>query len=339
MYFLNYPRFSKYNWCNSISNNIKIVNVNYLNIIQKNNFYFRNENNFNKINNFVFFKKKSIMIKKNADYEYITLNRVNSSRDTLLLSTKNHLKKKFNDIDKNLKKKPNYNYNYIKLKKNSVFKKNKNFSNKNIDFKKKINLIFNKNRILLRKFLKVKFKRQHVFSKYIKNLTKLNQVDFLYNFEHRLLNILVKSSFFFNFQDCIWFFKNGFISVNGEVVYNFKKKLKPLQIVNIAISNYFFYYYKFMLNNCISNLYKFGSKIWKINYQRYNRIEKRETYPTWIYKHINYKEDVPKFLEIDYVTMSLVMLNYSFDKNFLDFYNIKFLNLYLNRLYNWKRII
>lgn len=47
-----------------------------------------------------------------------------------------------------------------------------------------------------------------------------------------------------------------------------------------------------------------------------------------------FKEDIPKFIEVDYISMSLTILNYSVSKNYLDFYNIKFLNLYLNRLYN-----
>lgn len=336
IYMVNFPRISRYNWCNNISRSLKTFKVNFLNIIKTNNFFFKKKNLFEKINNIVFFKKKSILIKKNADYEFTILNRINSGKEEFRNNSPLKLipkKKKLVFNNNN-----NYNFNYIKFKKNKTNKLN-NFNNKFIDFKKKINLIFNQNRFLLRKILKVKFKRQYNFNKYIKNLTKLNQLNFLHNFEYRISSLLVRSLFFYNYNDCIWFIKNGYVTIDGFVTNNYKKKIKPLQVVNILVNKYNYYYYRFMVNNCTANLYRFNSKIRKINFHRFNKDGSIEKFSPWVFKYINYREDIPKFLEIDYISMSLIMLNYSFEKNFLDFYNIKFLNLYLNRLYNWKKII
>ena len=47
-----------------------------------------------------------------------------------------------------------------------------------------------------------------------------------------------------------------------------------------------------------------------------------------------FRDDVPNFLEVDFISMTMVVLNYSIKVNTLDFYNTKFLNIYLNRLYN-----
>ena len=181
---------------------------------------------------------------------------------------------------------------------------------------------------------------------FFRHFSKLKNMDFLFNFEYRLINLLTRSLFFFNKNDCIWFLKNGYISVNGLVELNIKRLIKPLEIVNVAHNSYFFFYYRFMLDNCLSNLYKFNLKIWKINTKKNIKIEKPEKkkkleqkYPSWINKYAYYKDDVPKFIEVDYISMSMVLLGHNFDKNYLDFYNIKFLNLYLNRLYNWKTVI
>jgi hypothetical protein len=340
--FLNYPRASKYNWCTNYSIGMKFLNLNFLNVIHLDNFKIKKESSLERINNIIFFKKKSTIFKKNSDFEYTILHKCNRTRDEFNVNPKLHVLSKTNIVktidytylNKNILKKN------LEVKFNAYNKNSNTLGQKMIDFKRKINLVYNQNRILLRKFLKVKFKRQNTFNRYIKNLTKLSHVNFLYNFEYRLVNLLTRSSFFFNYNDCIWFLKNGLITLNGFPVSNPKKLLKPLEIVNIAYSNYYFFYYRYMLDNCISNLYKFNMKIWKINNRRVNKKSKvAENYPIWTYKYMYYKEDVPKFLEVDYISMTMVLLNYSFNKEYVDFYNIKFLNLYLNRLYNWKFII
>ncbi len=47
-----------------------------------------------------------------------------------------------------------------------------------------------------------------------------------------------------------------------------------------------------------------------------------------------FKEDVPKFLEVDYINMTLVIIYNSNNLLEMDYYNLKYLNTYLSRLYN-----
>lgn len=340
--FLNYPQMYKYNWCLNRSFFMKFINLNVLNVLNLENFNFKKPSESNQLNDIIFFKKKSSILKKSAEFEFTILNYINRSKEFFFVDHNIHVLENIENFDDKLNHcNTNFSNNFSDRLSSKKYNKAYNFNYKTLDFKRKINQVFKQNRILLRKFLKVKFKRQNTFNRYIKNLTKMSNLSFLYNFEHRLVNLLTRSLFFFNYKDCIWFIKNGYVSVNGLVNFNIKRLLKPFEVVNIIHNDYYFFYYRYMINNCISNLYRFNTKIWKINYQRNNtkKNKNEEKYSNWIYKYIYYKEDIPKFLEVDYISMTVVLLNYAFNKNYIDYYNIKFLNLYLNRLYNWKAII
>lgn len=337
IFFLNHPRILKYNWAKNKTNLIQYFNISF-----GNKFNFRlplkYDNTLIKINEIIFLKRKSGFLKKNPDYEFTILNRANANKNKLLFN------RNFNKKPPKLKSKkliiPKSSFKNISFNVKTLKSKKYNFSQKTMDFKKKFVLILKKNRNLLRSFLKIKPKRKFNFNKYIKNLSKSNYKGFLYFYEYNIVNILVRSNFFFNHKDCSWFLKNGYISLNGKVLISEKTVLKPLEIVNVSYSNYFYFYYRKNLNDCLNNLYRFNKKIWKINQKKKNYLVKNtEKYSNWIYRSIYIKNDIPVFIEVDYISMTLVMLNYTFNVNYVDYYNLKFLNLYLNRLYNWKFVI
>ena len=253
----------------------------------------------NYLNSIIELKRKSTMLKKYTDFEYLILNKIHNSTKS----------KKFY------------------------------FNNKSFDLKKKKNLVFKKNRTVLKSFLNIKFIRQFNLSKKIRNLIKLGNKPFLLNFEYNIINVISFSNFFFNKKDIIWFFKNSLISLNGFVIKNLKYVLKPFDIINISLNNGYYYYYKNYLNICLNNFYKINLKLWKINKRRSDFLKNVEKCPNWIYNYTFFKHDLPLFLEVDYITMSFILLNYQFKSSYLSYYNLKFLNIYLSRLYNWKFII
>lgn len=61
--------------------------------------------------------------------------------------------------------------------------------------------------------------------------------------------------------------------------------------------------------------------------------------PKWVSKLVYYKLDVPKFLEVDYTLLCSIILYYPNPLFETDIYNIKYINLSLLRLYNWKYIV
>jgi hypothetical protein len=180
-----------------------------------------------------------------------------------------------NDIDKNQIKNYYFN-NFLRIDKDADI--NKNIMNcKNYDMFSKNYFLFYKNRNILRYFLKFKLNRQYKFNKLVKNLIKKSLFNFIYLFEYRLNNILIKSQFFFNHRDADFFIKNNFVYINGVIINNPNYLIKSFDIISLSYDKYYYFFYRKSLNNISNNLNKINTKIWKsknrkvrVNYLNYH---------------------------------------------------------------------
>jgi hypothetical protein len=62
-------------------------------------------------------------------------------------------------------------------------------------------------------------------------------------------------------------------------------------------------------------------------------------HPNWLKRLGYFRQDIPNFLEVDFLTMTIIIIYkplyfYEFDKNV-----IKFVSAYQSRIYNWRYII
>lgn len=207
------------------------------------------------------------------------------------------------------------------------------------DFKSNKLKLFKTNRSILSFFIKKKIKNKTKFSKIIKNLIKKPFYDFIMHFEFSLKNILLRSHFFFNENDINFFVKNKYILVNNNIALYPNQSLKVFDKINIIFDKYYYYYYRSVLNNIHKNVTRYSNYVWLSEQSNYdNNKQKKSHIPTWIVNLIYFREDVPNFLEIDFITMNLIIL-YKPLLFELDWTKIKFLNYYHRHLYNWRFII
>lgn len=319
IFILNDYSNLKYNWSESYNydDDVQInfifckLNYNSYNLFIEN--YTYDEDIYQKL----ILKKKTSIIKKTFDTNYIILNRINSYKN-------------------------NFNTSFFKTDED---RDNENFfynNNKNIDLKRKIKLTLKNNRAAVNKFFNFKYYRNFSISKNLKKFCNQSSKNYLFNLQNNLINIIMKTDFFFSKNDCLWFLKNGMISVNSKIVKTHNYMIKPNDIIHIINSEYYFMFYKNNLNNLLNSIYKINLKLWSINKNRYNNIEKKdikENYPKWIENYKYFKKDIPLYLEVDYVSMSIFFLSYNFDFKNLDFYDFKIFSLYMSRSYNWKFIV
>lgn len=291
-FLLNYYYFFKYSNLEN-NNEFFIKQFSIKNIQNKNN----------TINNIVKIKKKTSILKKKNDYNFIILNYVNVLK---------------NNFDKNY-----FNFNVYK---------NSFIDIKNFDLSRRKKLIIKDNRFLLKKFFELKYFRKKNINKNIIKLSNFNKLDFLYNLEYSLINILMKSDFFLSKNDCLWFLSKGLISVNFVIEKNKNKILKINDIINLSYSNIYFSFYKKTFFNSLNSIYKINKKLWSIQKNRINNTNLKENYPNWINNYKYFKNEIPLNLEIDFLTLSIYILNYNFKYENISKYNLKFLNIYLNRL-------
>ena len=315
-YILNDFYKSKYSWLNHYDDVNNEISLNYINL-NYNSIFFKKIflKNSNSLSNLIKMKKNSSIFKKNSDLNYSILNYVN------------FLKIKYEN--KNFKGFLGYN--------NSL--NGKNLDTKNFDFSRKLNLLIKSNRFILKKFYNIKYYRKFSFSKNIKKICNLRKFDLIFNLENNALNTVMKCDIFFSISDCIWFFKNSLISINSKIVKDFNQLIHTNDIIIISFNSFYFSFYKEKTNKIINNLYKLGLKIWSFNKNRNLNLNLKENYPKWVDNYKFFKKDIPLNIELDYVTMTIVFLDYDFNYKNLNYYNFKFINLYLNRLYNWKYVI
>jgi len=217
-----------------------------------------------------------------------------------------------------------YNLDYIKV--NEKFKKDIDYVN--FDYRYKINKYVNSNRTILLSFFKNNLKRKYKKNKFISKLIKLPFNFFLQNFEFSLYNILLRSSFFFNQRDIFFFLKNNFLFVNGVNIKNVNHIFNTNDILMMSFNKYYFFYYKFVLNNIYNNS-NISNYIFKKN--KNNNLKKN---PLWLFNTFFVKEDVPNYIEIDFLTLSLKIIYKPFFFNEYNFMFFKLLNFYQKRLYN-----
>ena len=218
----------------------------------------------------------------------------------------------------------------IVIKKKKVFKinKSKKTNNGNFFFKK----FFFKTLLNSRKSLKIFFgfnkkTRQSKISKKIFNLSKyrvLNQ-----NEEFSITNILMKSQMFFSLNYINNFIKNNTIYINN-IPFNKNNNVCVGDIIQLPISNKFFNYllnYRKFFKKKLVVFKNINWKFFKNKRLSQGKLKKRKS-PKFLILFCIFKINLPKYMEVDYISMSIIILF----KTHL-FYNNSY---YLNKIFSYR---
>lgn len=248
------------------------------------------------------------------------------------------MKKKIGFLKKNNK------INEIILKRIVFLKKDNKFANeilndqpnfnKSLDLRYRIHHIMLNNRQILNHFINTKFIRQRKLSKLFKVLIN-SKYKFLQYFSLNLYKILIFSNFFFKEQDILYFIHNKYIFINNFNVSSEKFLVKQGDIISLSLDKNYYNFYKKTFSNYIYNYKKHLDRIARL-YQNKTDLNKQKStnIPEKYTKIKFFKNDVPKFLELDYVTLQCLVLYKSDYTNHLNYYDLKFYSFFLRRLYN-----
>jgi hypothetical protein len=243
-------------------------------------------------------------------------------------------------ILKNLKKNFNFlNTNWFNLK-----KKTSNFltSNKlripvsNIQSKQKYILKFY--RLSTNIWFNTKYKSHtltHFFNSLSSNIFK-SPFKFLKN-EFCLIIFLVKIHFALNFEDSNFLIENGYVFINGIVCYNkyfIVKLYDRIQLIN-CIDEYI--NYRFTLSSIIT---KKARALYTVKKLFLTKGKHYKTQPNlfkkWPIKIIWNLFDIPRFIEIDFLTYTAILIYIPFSNiDFFKFFKEDY-HYHMIRMYNWK---
>lgn len=299
--------------------------------------------NFIKCYFFIFFKHNNI-IKKNKLIIYnfkpynfkfllcynkykINLNRCDYNVYNNIIKLKNFFgifKSNFNRGDFIFFKTKNFFYK-------NKFKKNKPMY-KSIDVSKKFKLVFSRNIFFLNLFLNKKIyknKKLRIVNKNFINKTKKQIINY---FCFNLQDILIMSNFCLNKQDALFFIRNKFILVNKKLIF-YNKILLKNDIINLNFNKSFYFFLKNnqkKYNNFLTKMYK-KKKLFSKE-KNYFYKNKYKTNKLWTEKLSN-NNNIFKLFEIDFFTMSIIIIKYINITQNLNNLKLNYFNLYLTRNY------
>lgn len=229
--------------------------------------------------------------------------------------------------------------NKLKKKKYWFWKKKKftNYRINCIDLKKKKKLIIFDNRKIIKFFLKNKsLKKQNKLSSYIINLLNFDSKNLINLFEFRINVILIKSQYFSNLEDSNFFIKNGFISINGKTEFNINSVVLRNDVIKINNRSQYYLFYRNKINKSLFSLKKLNWAFYKFKKKKRKNKFFSKIYH-WINSTVHFGFDIPFFLEIDYINLTIIVLFKPL--NIVNYNSLKYLNFYLIRLYNWFYIV
>ena len=269
-------------------------------------------------------------------------------------------------IKKSKKKKTLKRYKYNLLQKNYTFRKNSNINTisglfsgitstltksrkqwktkrikkiKTVMFKKFFFKTLIEGRKLVKLVLRRRHKRKSSFSNMISASTHTTFFNRLHKLEFSLFNIVLRSRFTTSLRDALSWVNKGLIFINNTPCINPYASLELGDRVQLIITNSYFIYKKTYFAKNKKDVAKLRAKLWLKNHGSFNLFRKRsKCWPQWILRTAYYKSIIPNFLEVDYLTLSAVIV--CLPKNIIEYDSVlwRYLNIYNFRLYNWKVI-
>lgn len=155
------------------------------------------------------------------------------------------------------------------------------------------------------------------------------------NKELSLINVLLKSKLVFDIQTSDKFISSGLVYLNGINCFNSNIQIFKGDFLQIIVHNKYYILFKWLLNWYIIRKSRIKIKLKrKLNFNRSNIYKTRSyTLPLWLLSNKNLINDIPKYLEVDFLSLSVYVLYepiFLSDINFSNYIGIKYniLNMY-----------
>lgn len=222
----------------------------------------------------------------------------------------------------------------------SINNPNTNFSIKRVKFKPGYMIMWRNARQVLKQSIGVNFRYQHRLTRYLSKFKKFINFKFFVNIEMQLLNIIIRSRLVPDLLTGETIINNGIVYVNGYNCCNHFFQLYSGDFVQFIINIKYYILHRWMLNWVNKRRLRLRSKA-RSKFVNYNQSEeKKRSYllPDWVLFSKYTNSDVSKFLEVDYLTLSIFVLYEPFLWNDINPYTILGTRFGIINLYNWKYI-
>ena len=212
---------------------------------------------------------------------------------------------------------------------------------KRIRFKPGYSRIWRRAREALNYSLQYHFRYQHRLTRVLAKLRWARSAANFYFRELVLIRLVQNSRFVYDRHSSRLLILEGLIYLNGCLSINPDVRIFVGDIVQVVISLNYYVIYRWLTNWYFQHTLKLTKYIqYRSNKSRYDLSKQRSSkYPDWLFRSIGRHSDIPKYLEVDFFTLSSFMIYdpiHSLDQSFVtllenreriyDMYNWKFIN-------------
>lgn len=155
--------------------------------------------------------------------------------------------------------------------------------------------------------------------------------------ELNIVNVLLRSHFIYLYTDAVRCVQAELVTVNGYIVSDINYSCKEFDRVAFIISKPYFSYFREAFSSSISKEYRATYYYYtnsQLSLKKFKTPKTRN--PKWPRKIIWERTDIPKYLEVDFLTMTSVIVYEPYrSPDFFIYFN-KYHNLPTRRMFNWK---
>lgn len=184
-----------------------------------------------------------------------------------------------------------------------------------------------------------KFKTSKKLSKTIFLNSKLALIRILLKLEYSLFYVITNTNIVKSYSDLKKLLQMSFIFLNRKPVYKTNYNLQPGDVLEFSLNYKMFNYIQKFKDLSVKYTFKLRTKLW-FKIKSYSRIKinynENKLAHSLLKNNILFKNNIPSYLEIDYTTLTIIVLYSSYNYQMYNYSLKKLLVLYLFKLYNWK---
>lgn len=185
------------------------------------------------------------------------------------------------------------------------------------------------------------FKYQKRITNYIFKYYRFKVLEFMTLLEYQLLTFLVRIKFAVNKNFSYNLLTKKFVYINGLVINSIDYQVQFFDVIQLILNYRFLIYKKWLVIFEQKRFYKFFYlvKYWRI--RSFRPFPKQSSYriPEWVKHSIFFSETKPYFLEINFFSMTCILLKFNFlNYNFYSYFSYFQIPIASVRAYNWKTL-
>lgn len=212
-----------------------------------------------------------------------------------------------------------------------------------VRFKPGYQRIWRQSRTALKESLKIKFAYQKKLSRYlVKFFKKINYYAFSAS-EMSIEKTIIYSRLVPDISTLLIFTKQHFIYCNGKIILKLNSLVYENDLIQLIVSKWYYAAYRWISNWTLKRVKRYKRLLYRKGLSsRYKLIKQRKQksfyVPYWIYLTKYDSSDIKSYLEVDYLTLSAVVVYNPFILTYHSPAETFEYRPTVYRLYNWKYI-